>query len=353
MKIGIVTVYYTENCGSVMQAEELSDKLKELGHDVYFISTRNKYSGHSIKRLVKNCLKTLKSPKSVVLAISKYISYDRYIKTHFNSISYDDISQLDGVIVGSDTVWDVTSEYFKESKEVFWMPACESVPVITYAASAANSTYDQLDSLTYTKAAINSYSAISVRDKYTFDYVLNHTDKSPVLVCDPTLLHGKAHYVEKCRKVTSEKYLLLYLFDEPKDEVAAQIKAVAREKGLKIVALICLGKRISFADEWVESTIDNFLSYFNQADSVVTNTFHGTVFSVIFNKQFVTLDYNKVKINEFLNQTGLEDYLVKYVTSEKINKKIDYVEVNTKLMNLSLAAEAFLKEYTGGNRFGK
>ena len=47
MKIGIVTVYYTENCGSVLQATELSDKLKKMGHEVYFISTRNKYSGHS------------------------------------------------------------------------------------------------------------------------------------------------------------------------------------------------------------------------------------------------------------------------------------------------------------------
>ena len=59
MKIGIVTVYYTENCGSVLQATELSDKLKKMGHEVYFISTRNKYSGHSKQRLIKSCLKNL------------------------------------------------------------------------------------------------------------------------------------------------------------------------------------------------------------------------------------------------------------------------------------------------------
>lgn len=353
MKIGIITVYYTENCGSVLQATELSDKLKTLGHDVYFVSTRNGLSGHSKVRLVKNCIKAARSIKNVCSVIKKYISYDKYISSHFNTIDVQDISMLDGIIVGSDTVWDITSDYFRASKDVFWIKASEKLPIITYAASIANSDYDRLNSLPYVKETIESYSAVSVRDNYTFDYVSRFTAQCPVLVCDPTLLHDKTHYVAKCNIIHIPKYMLLYLFDEPDKNVADQIKKVAKEKGLKIIAMICLGKRISFADEWVESTIENFLSYFNQAECVVTNTFHGTVFSVIFNKQFLVLDYKKVKIIEFLNQVDLMSRLVTKVDFAILNKEIDYGAVNLKLANLRTLGEDFLRKYVRRDSFGK
>ena len=108
MKIGIVTVYYTENCGSVLQATELSDKLKKMGHEVYFISTRNKYSGHSKQRLIKSCLKNLIKFRDIKPVIKKYKDYDYYIHSQFNSINLKDISQLDYIIIGSDNVWDIT-----------------------------------------------------------------------------------------------------------------------------------------------------------------------------------------------------------------------------------------------------
>ena len=349
MKIGIVTVYYTENCGSVLQATELSDKLKKMGHEVYFISTRNKYSGHSKQRLIKSCLKNLIKFRDIKPVIKKYKDYDYYIHSQFNSINLKDISQLDYIIIGSDTVWDITSKYFNKSKKIFWMTATPQIPIITYAASIANSGYDQLNSLPYVRTAIDSYRAVSVRDMYTYDYVKKYTEKDPIMVCDPTLLHDKTHYISKCKKLDEEKYMLLYLFNNPNECIINQIKEIAKNKKLKIIAMVCLGKRIAFADKCIESTIENFLSYFNQAECVITNTFHGTVFSVIFNKKFITLDYNKVKINEFLEQISLNNHLSTNVESDLLYEKIDYTKVNNNLNKYRKNAEEFLESFVGGD----
>lgn len=79
------------------------------------------------------------------------------------------------------------------------MTATPQIPIITYAASIANSGYDQLNSLPYVRTAIDSYRAVSVRDMYTYDYVQKYTEKDPIMVCDPTLLHDKTHYISKCK----------------------------------------------------------------------------------------------------------------------------------------------------------
>ena len=91
------------------------------------------------------------------------------------------------------------------------------------------------------------------------------------------------------------------------------------------------------------------LSYFNQAECVITNTFHGTVFSVIFNKKFITLDYNKVKINEFLEQISLNNHLSTNVESDLLYEKIDYTKVNSNLNKYRKNAEEFLESFVGGD----
>lgn len=343
MNIGIITVYCTENCGSIMQATALSSKLKEMGHEVAFISTRNKYSGHSLKRLVKDCAKALIKRGSISAPIQKYRNYDIYIKNHFKTISEKQINNLDCIVLGSDTVWDITAQYFLASQSSFWGFKYKGIPIITYAASIANSPYEKLDELIYPVDAINSYESVSVRDEYTKKYVDEHTDKNALMVCDPTLLYTKERYGGQCFDLKGEKYLLLYLFDELNQSIAEEIKVFAHSNNLKIVSLNCMEKRISIADIWIESTIDNFLSYFNGADYIITNTFHGTVFSVIFNKQFIVLDYNKVKISDFLNQCQLSQRIVTDGIEGTLLDIIDYSRVNEELKALRESSETFLK----------
>lgn len=287
MKVGIVTVFYTENCGSVLQATALQKILVEHGCDVYFISTKNRYSAHSLKKVIKNCGKSFLMRKNFLKTFYKYLSFKKYFRSNFTIISPKNTEFLDLIIIGSDTVWDITSKYFLESQELFWGLKWKTIPMITYAATIANSPYTLLDNKKYPLEACSNYQKISVRDKYTKEYIETRTKKIIPIVCDPTLLCEVQYYREKCRKVPFEKYLLLYLFNEPDKSFALQIQSFSKRMGYKIVAI---GRSISFAEIYIEASIENFLSYFNAASYIITNTFHGTVFSIIFNKNFIVLD---------------------------------------------------------------
>lgn len=342
MKLGMITVYYTENCGSVLQATALKDKIEELGNEVRFISTKNKYSGHSIKRFIKNLLKTIKNKENIFLTIEKFFYYELYIKKNFKKKKKKDI--LDYIVIGSDTVWDINSQYFLESQDVFWGKIMPEVEKITYAATIANSCYEKLDDLKYPIDSINKFKYISVRDDYTKKYIETRTNKTAIKVCDPTILYDYNYYEKKCKKINEEKYLLLYLFDEPDSKITNEIRNFCEEKSLKIICLLGMGKYISFADKYIESTIDNFLSYYKEASYVITNTFHGTVFSLIFNKNFLVLDYQKNKISNLLNELELTERLVERNIAENFRKEIDYVGVNRKLEELRDLGITYLKE---------
>lgn len=339
MRIGIVTVFYTENCGSVLQAAALADKLSERGNDVFFIDTRNELSGHSLKRLIKNCAKAILKGKLPFGSIKKYLNYSNYIKSHFAII--DNRSPVDMIVIGSDTVWDVTSDYFLLSQNIFWCIDNDRDNIVTYAASISNSPYEKLNELKYPAKCLRKYKHVSVRDRYTKDYVDKYLTEPSLLVCDPTLLHTKEYYQKMCYDLDERNYILLYLFNEPDKQVMSSIREYADETNCKIISMICMGKRISGADIYVESTVDNFLTYYSNAACVVTNTFHGTVFSVIFNKPFVVLDYNKQKITEFLKSVALSDRLTQHDIKTILQKEINYDEVNNYLEDMRRTSETY------------
>lgn len=342
-KVGIVTVFYTENCGSVLQAKCLADKLKENNCDVYYISTVNSLSGHSFKRLIKNCIKKIRSNESVKLSINKYYSYSKFIKRNFHIIKNKHINELDLIIFGSDTIWDVESDYFMLSQNVFWGMNFNQLKKSSYAASIANSPYELLDSLKYPVDQLEKFDNISVRDNYSLNYISSRVDKNVEMVCDPTLLFDKDYYNQYIKDISFDNYLLMYLFNEPSQEIKKQIIDFCKNKKLRIVCLIGIGKMISFADEYVESTIDNFITYFVNADYIVTNTFHGTVFSIIFNKKFVTLDYHKTKIAELLNQLNISERLISSNLESSLIKEINYNEVENKLKSIRQNSENYIE----------
>ena len=337
--IGIITVYYTENTGSVLQATALKEYLESVHCNVYFINTKNRYSGHSITYLLKNIVKVLRVNAGCKQCISRFMYFEKYIKDTFNVINDSDVKtmKIDSIVIGSDTVWDVTSKYFIESKDAFWGIKYNDIPIISYAASIANSNYKELCELEYPKKTIKRIKCIGVRDEYTRNFVKSICDKNVELNCDPTMLFGLEYYKKKCR-VIDDKYILLYLFEEIEQSIKNDLLTFARIRGLKI---ICLGKFITGCDIWISSNIENFLSYFNSAEFVLTNTFHGTVFSIIFNKKFVVLDFKKVKVHELLMKFGLTSRLTDN-NLEIFEEEINYRVVNNLLDSYRESSKKYL-----------
>lgn len=340
--VGIITVIYSTNCGSVLQALALQDAYGKLGCHVSFISTINKLSALSYKKEFKDVIKALISRSSPGAVIKKYRDSRQFIREHFHIVDPNEAEHFDLLSIGSDTVWDVKSPYFLESQDIFWGLPWDCSKIVTYAASIANSPYEKLDSLKYPCECIKNYAHISVRDDYTFEYITSRTNREPYKVCDPTLLKDRSFYEGFCKSMEDEgNYLLLYLFDTPSDAVVDEIKQYAAINGLKIVSL---GRRMPFADAHYESTVVSFLSCFSGASAVVTNTFHGTVFSLIFNKQFAVLDYHKKKIENLLHDVTLDQRIVKTGIEAVLNEDIDYISVESKFSELRTRSISYLEK---------
>lgn len=338
--IGIVTVFYSTNCGSILQAAALQEAYGQLGCNCSFISTINKISALSSKKCLKDALKAITHGLSPFPVMRKYRDIQSFVKKTFRVVGDQDVPDLDLISIGSDTVWDITSKYFLASQDVFWCLPWNPEKVVTYAASIANSPYVELDRLEYPVRQLSRYRCISVRDEYTAEYVRSRTGRNVVKVCDPTLLMGKEFYLQWVGSKPLKPYLLLYLFNDPEPSIALEIKSYAKARDLEIVSL---GKRLSIADLHIESSVEHFLTYFAYAEAVVTNTFHGTVFSLIFERQFAVLDYKKKKIENLLSDLQLSQRIVSSGLAELLDSPVFYGDVEAYFLQLRGASLDYLK----------
>jgi exopolysaccharide biosynthesis predicted pyruvyltransferase EpsI len=147
------------------------------------------------------------------------------------------------------------------------------------------------------------------RDKHTKDIIDEVYGLDSKIVCDPTLLLHKEEYDIMTRPVSIEKYLLLYYFNEMTDRQKEYVKSFAKKNKLKIVSF-------SFRKPWGDKILNaspyNFISFFKEAEYVLTDTFHGTAFSIIYGKKFAVYDEDKIKVKELLKEYHLVQHLFKH-----------------------------------------
>ena len=344
--IGIVTVFYSENYGSVLQAFALRKYITKLGHEAVYLNTRNNHSSHSLKNTIMSVgFKLLHLDiGNALLKIKKYKNFERTLK-NFSYIDYSkENDNFELIIIGSDTVWDVDAKYFLASQPLFWLRSMSDTPVISYAASVANSSKERLVRLKYPKECLNNLSGISVRDKYSFDVISSIASKKVHLVCDPTLLLKMSDYDDLVVNVSENKYAAVYLFEDINDDLIRQIKEWSYNTGIKLIS-IC--KKLKWCDTVIEPSVENFISYIKNAEYVITNTFHGTIFSIIFEKQFISLGKKKKKISEFLSMLKLTNRIYDGSKAQviQIEDKIDYNVIGKRLEDIRKQSYEYLNQY--------
>ena len=139
------------------------------------------------------------------------------------------------------------------------------------------------------------------------------------------LLH-KEDYNSLININEKDRYIFVYLFSDLNSEQKTNIKKFTEKNNLKI---ICGTKKYDWIDKRVSNSPDSFISYMNNADYVITDTFHGTIFSTIFNKNYVVINRNKKKVNDFLNKCKLNNRLIENQYIDKLlSENIDYGKVN-------------------------
>jgi len=296
MKIGILTVPFNNNYGGFLQAFALKRILTDMGHDVIFINRRRNRK-RNFKTRIKDLLIRLHLREDKVKKISKYTN--QFKREYLFPITEEyytpqDLKKclkykFDVVIVGSDQVW--RYRYAKDSIDDFYCNFLEGtdIPHFSYAASMGTDEMEYpKDKIEICSKLLKSFKAISVRERSTVDILKSYFGvKDAQLVLDPTLLLDKRIYIDLFKnqyKSHKRPYVFTYILDED-SELRNAIEDFASSRQLEIINLKAQTGNIKNIKE-IEP-VERWLSALYYSDYVITDSFHGTVFSLIFNKPFV------------------------------------------------------------------
>lgn len=349
MKICIVTVYNSINSGSFWQARALGYILKQLGAEVVYLKRKNTIDSSSSK--IKQIVALIKIffTKGKNEAKRRYKTYKEFEKSQevFHIIQNKEIyfKDIDLFVIGSDTVWNLDSNFFEKNYKIFFGGIFRGKDVISYAASVANTSIDKIKNHKDIPEMLDNMKGISVRDEKTYKIAKELSKKDVKIVCDPTMLLSKEDYINiENTRIEKDKYILMYLFQDLSKEQIQNVKEFASENKLKVINILNTSK---WCDKNIVNTPNNFLNYMLYADYVITDTFHGTIFSANLEKNFITINRNKNKVNDFLEKFNLKNRLIN--SSEKISNKfrenIDYASINELISKFKEESIGFLKKY--------
>lgn len=330
MKIGIVTVQDSNNFGSFLQAYALQHVLQEMGHDVVFIRTRSK---QYLRRIFFHIIPSGREwfhpvgfLKRNYAGWKKYYRFQKELRV-FRVIESYDAGHLDMVILGSDEIWNVRTPVFRSP--IFYGVGME--PVMAYAVSIGNAEIQDMSCID--SAYFHRIDPILARDAHTADFLHTLQIDAPV-VCDPTLLAEKAIFKREFHHplLDGEPFLLVYSYGLP-PEISKSIRAFAEAHNLRVLSA-CFS--FPWCDGNLECTALDFCSILEKAEYVFTSTYHGTIFSILNHKQFVSLPQSR-KTSDLLNSLQLSSRLIAEqeccatVLEEKLCMEINYSQVEEKL----------------------
>lgn len=321
MKIGIITHYDVHNHGAILQLNGLVSFLRNQGHEAFALQFDKNYDflGIALKSKYDISFKSIpiylkyakeKGIKRTLFNIRKRSILNAF-KAQNNLVGpyYTETGDLDSVIVGSDEVFALHTG----PTPVFFGYAVPSKHVISYAGCFGPTTIKDIDSLhcrAFVTGGLNSMAAVSVRDNNSRDIVKELTGTEPPVVIDPVILYGYKTEIASFKRPLSEKYIVVYAYDEHmnnSEEIAA-IKSLAKKLDLKIVSP-------GFYHSWVDINANvsptELLQYIRYAEFVVTDTFHGSVTSIICNTPFAAkIRGNSNKLCNLLSEYNLEDRII-------------------------------------------
>ena len=346
LKVCIVTVYDSINSGSFWQAYALGKVLEGLGHEVCYYKRRKKGASSSPSKQMKQVLRFVKRGKiSDAREYLKKVSLFKKQGNVFRVIDEKDpmFSKIDCFVLGSDTIWNLESAYFKAQKSVFWGDIFQGRKVISYAGSVANSPSDLFLPADRYADSVSKWADISVRDAYTEEIFSSFTDRTITRVCDPTLLLDADDY-QNAVPPKKGNYVFLYLFEPLSHSQSAALRRFADQKGMKIV----IGTKrnvVSNADSYIINSPKRFMEHMLGASYVITDTYHGTIFSANLRKQFIIINREKKKVNELLAAFGLEDRLLSEDDGmgRLLEQPVDYSKANERIRHIKESSLLFLK----------
>lgn len=380
-KVGLVTCYFKSNYGSLLQAyatQKFLDSLKienetiDVDKNIDFKKGKRKYYMSQIFNFTfiksKLGMIKLKLDKKINKELGKNISIrEKKFKEFRNQFrltkelnTYAELKQyckkFDNVLVGSDQLWlpvNVVSDYYTLN----WVP--DEINKISFSTSFGISSIPEKYEELY-KKFLNRINYLSTREESGKKIIKDLTGRDAKVVCDPTLLFNKEEWMDIQEKeaIIKEKYILCYFLGNS-IEYRKFAERLKEKTGCKIISINHCDEYVKYSDMFADETPYDigpaeFLNLIRNAEYVCTDSFHGTVFSLINNvKFFVFRRYNKKskvstnsRLDSLLETVNLKERLLE--GNEDIDKaiemNIDFSNVNKKLEEFRSDSKEFLEK---------
>ena len=348
-KVGIVTFHRAENNGAMLQAYALQRTINDLGNEAFILDYRDKNieDKYSIIKLKNKNLK-LKIREIVVKCVffitnlRKKNKFKRFLKKYYNLTNeqYNTNEELksnypryiDCFVAGSDQIWN--EKITNGLQDVYTLNfGDEKTKRISYAASIGKSDISE-EELERLKEKLEMLDEISVREESAKDALKKVINKEISISLDPTLLLNKDEWNEIAgEKLENEKYILVYTI-ENNPEMIKIVNYISEKTGLKVIHFDKKSKYANPLKSYYVSGPREFINLIKNAELVVTNSFHGTVFSVIFEKKFYTIPHTTVgsRMIDLLKKLKLDNRIyynvdqIKSIKEKDITSDINYEE---------------------------
>lgn len=383
-KVGIMSMQRVKNYGSFLQAFALKNILEKISQsEIIFVDFKTK---HGVKDSVKESLDAFKSKKlkyQVLLFIFKLVNrgtyrhvihnpkiiniinlfnfYDLYCKRFEeefwpmlglrDSMNYSPL--LDVLVIGSDEVFNYvealksgySDELFGNNQNVHYL--------MSFAGSFGCTRYEDLEKLGSTKKIKDyfmKFDAISVRDQNSKNIIECLTGKKSAYHLDPVFHFDYSEYMPKLSH--NKPYLAVYAYSGLSDEYKEVIKKYAMKHNLEI---LCFMGYQNGLGKFMNISPFELLSYMKDADRIITTTFHGSVFSLKYNKKFCAIVQHRTgngygndeKLGDLLKRVNLMNQMIDQpeLVENTLDYEIDYISVNRYINECVQDGIDYLKEH--------
>ena len=366
MNIGILTYHYSQNYGAVLQCYALKHCLEVLGHTCAVINyeDENQFNNasmykhrHGMKRLIANAAflpfhrvrrrknRRFQAFRERNLTLTPRVMDQEQLERIIR------VQRFDAIIVGSDQVWNPN---IRDFTPMYFLPFHIACKKIGYAISLGAASNAQLDEYA---PWIRDFDRISVREANRIDVIRKYIEKDVDVVPDPVFLLRKTEWEYLATKaqcnLPKNRYLLCYFIDKHRIRDAMKVvNQIAKLKNLEVISI-----NASFSAESLKkrTKLDagplEFLQFILNASFVCTDSFHGTAFSLLLDKDFLSFDAHRSSMDsrkrELLKTVGMIDRLVQLeggeIRVEKYEQK--QVELKEHVRQMRETGMEYIKKY--------
>lgn len=372
MKIGILTFQASHNCGSMLQAYALREVLaRKYNADVEIINYSNYVSrciyGYldtrpkrsAIERNIDTFthLKTVRESRKWYNAFSE----NYLVKSRESCKNPGDLRKIaakyDMIIAGGDQVWNVRCQ---DAGKEFYLNFTDSVRKVAYSPSLGGSNIlKYADDLELYKQYLQDFECLSVREPNGQKWLQELTGREVPIICDPTMLLTAEEWCQWLPVPEIEgKYIFNYAFYHNRPETNAILQKISEKTGMPIYVLdykfydYYKLSRYGFEKSSMSGPLA-FLGLMKNATLVMTQSFHGTLFSALFNRNFWSYNWKEMhnpdddRAMAILEQLGLEDryQMIDDLLAIDLLKPVDYEAVNAKMDNFRGESYRFIDSF--------